>query len=102
MKKSMFIVASMLCMAFYAFGTINASTEAVSNVMTVLSSRNVSGQVIKQSGHIYIKRSFSGTYDSGSGMLIVGSSSYPVSSNSYSGGGRENYTYVANGIYFFN
>lgn len=104
MKKSMFIVASMLCMAFYTFNTTNASTEVISHVITASASRNISGQVIKVLGNggAYSKKSFSGTYDSDSGMLTVRSESYPVSLNKYEGGGREKYTYVANGIYFFN
>lgn len=104
MKKILLVIVSMV-IAAVASNELNATVKAFSTYTEVIpaeSTRVVSVQMIKRSGNLWVKSSKSGLYDSERNTIKIGDEIYNVSDNSYSGGGRENYSYQAGGIYFFN
>lgn len=108
MKKALALFASLAIIGFVSSNEIQATTNSnsistSSEISSSANTRTITVYMIKQlSSHSWSKTTKKGIYDSDDNTIKVDGDTYSIRTNSYSGGGRENYDYQAGGIYFFN
>lgn len=107
MKKIIFAIVVVTIMAMGSVGNAaNYETAKSTSPEMLQSNSSVTVMWIRNNGNVWMKTKKTGTYDSDSNTLSIGSSTYKVKENPYYGDddthGRGAYRYVAGSAYYFN